>query len=104
MDSANQLQLELTETEQRLAELESQQVAEGLLTLSPEQTAALESFQQEKLRIRKELRDVRHGLDKDIERLGANLKLINIGLLPLLLTLLMGFTVWNKTTRQARRS
>lgn len=104
LDSANQLQLELTETEQRLAELESQQVAEGLLTLSPEQAAALESFQQEKLRIRKELRDVRHGLDKDIEGLGANLKLINIGLLPLLLTLLMGFAVWNKTTRQARRS
>jgi ABC-type uncharacterized transport system involved in gliding motility auxiliary subunit len=103
LDSANQLQLELTETEQRLAELESQQVAEGLLTLSPEQAAALESFQQEKLRIRKELRDVRHGLDKDIEGLGANLKLINIGLLPLLLTLLMGFAVWNKTTRQARR-
>lgn len=104
LDSANQLQLELTETEQRLAELESQQVAEGLLTLSPEQAATLESFQQEKLRIRKELRDVRHGLDKDIEGLGANLKLINIGLLPLLLTLLMGFAVWNKTTRQARRS
>ena len=104
LDSANQLQLELTETEQRLAELESQQVAEGLLTLSPEQAAALESFQQEKLRIRKELRDVRHGLDKDIEGLGANLKLINIGLLPLLLTLLMGFAVWNKTIRQARRS
>lgn len=104
LDSANQLQLELTETEQRLAELESQQVAEGLLTLSPEQAAALESFQQEKLRIRKELRDVRHGLDKDIEGLGANLKLINIALLPLLLTLLMGFAVWNKTTRQARRS
>jgi ABC-type uncharacterized transport system involved in gliding motility auxiliary subunit len=103
LDSANQLQLELTETEQRLAELESQQVAEGLLTLSPEQAAALESFQQEKLRIRKELRDVRHGLDKDIEGLGANLKLINIGLLPLLLTLLMGFAAWNKTTRQARR-
>lgn len=104
LDSANQLQLELTETEQRLAELESQQVAEGLLTLSPEQAATLESFQQEKLRIRKELRDVRHGLDKDIEGLGANLKLINIGLLPLLLTLLMGFAVWNKTIRQARRS
>jgi ABC-type uncharacterized transport system involved in gliding motility auxiliary subunit len=103
LDSANQLQLELTETEQRLAELESQQVAEGLLTLSPEQAAALESFQQKKLRIRKELRDVRHGLDKDIEGLGANLKLINIGLLPLLLTLLMGFAAWNKTTRQARR-
>ena len=103
LDSANQLQLELTETEQRLAELESQQVAEGLLTLSPEQAATLESFQQEKLRIRKELRDVRHGLDKDIEGLGANLKLINIGLLPLLLTLLMGFAAWNKTTRQARR-
>jgi hypothetical protein len=43
-------------------------------------------------------------LDKDIEGLGANLKLINIGLLPLLLTLLMGFAVWNKTIRQARRS
>ena len=50
-----------------------------MLTLSPEQALALEDFQDQKLSIRKQLREVRHGLDRDIQGLGANLKLINIG-------------------------
>ena len=100
LQSANQLQLELAETEQRLNDLESQQVAEGRLSLSPEQTAAIDNFQAEKLRIRKQLRDVRHGLDQEIEALGSSLKLINIGLMPLLLTLLLGLLVWARTSKR----
>ena len=61
----------------------------SLLSLTAEQEAALQRFQQEKLRIRKELRNVRHQLDKDIETLGSTLKFLNIVLLPLLLTLLL---------------
>ena len=50
--------------------------------LTPEQQAELERFQQERLRIRKELRDVRRSLDVEIERLGTVLKVLNIALVP----------------------
>ncbi|MDG1836932.1 MAG: ABC transporter, partial [Pseudomonadales bacterium] len=71
----------------QLNEVESSQSDQNLLALSPEQEQAITQFQDEKLRIRKQLRDVRHQLDKDIEGLGATLKLINIIVLPLLLVL-----------------
>ena len=44
-------------------------------------------FQDQKLRIRKELREVRHRMDSDIERLGMVLKVVNIVVAPVLLTL-----------------
>ena len=94
LQSAEDLQVRLSETERQLEELESARVSDGLLTLTPEQEAALGRFQEEKLRIRKELRDVRHQLDKNIEDLGSSLKFLNILLLPLLLTsLLVGVRV-----------
>ena len=82
------LQQQLDETEKRLAELEEQR-DKDTLTLSPEQQATLNGFQQEKLRIRKALRDVRHELDKDIEGLGTWLKVLNIAILPIILTLIL---------------
>lgn len=86
-DKEKQLQERLQQTEVKLAELE-QQKAEGSATLlSPEQEAELVSFQQEKLGIRKQLREVRHQLDKDIETLGTQIKMINIALIHLLLVI-----------------
>ena len=92
--SAEQLQLELNETERQLADLESQQESDGVLRLSDEQEAALVRFQDEKLRIRKALRDVRHRLDQDIDQLGGQLKLLNIIVLPILLTLMLAMAAW----------
>ena len=92
--SAEQLQLELNETERQLTDLESQQESDGVLRLSDEQEAALVRFQDEKLRIRKALRDVRHRLDQDIDQLGGQLKLLNIIVLPILLTLMLAMAAW----------
>lgn len=92
--SADDLQAELAETERKLAELEAERTENNLLSLSPEQEAAIDQFQQEKVRIRSELRDVRYQLDKDIEALGATLKLLNVILLPLVLTLLLFLMTW----------
>ena len=92
--SAEQLQLELNETERQLADLESQQESDGVLRLSDEQEAALVRFQDEKLRIRKALRDVRHRLDQDIDQLGEHLKLLNTIVLPILLTLMLAMAAW----------
>ena len=100
LTNAEDLQARLAETDRQLSELESARVDDGLLTLSSEQEAALVNFQGEKLRIRKELREVRHRLDQDIEQLGGKLKFINILLMPLLLTLaLLGIRVLGLLSR-----
>jgi ABC-type uncharacterized transport system involved in gliding motility auxiliary subunit len=84
-DQEQILQQQLDDTEQKLLELQSQQVEGGALVISPEQQLAIDEFMQKKVTIRKSLRDVRHQLDKDIESLGNWLKLINIALVPLIL-------------------
>ena len=96
--SEQRLQQELEETEQQLSALQDQRDGDnGVLTLSAEQQAALEQFQQKKIEIRKELRNVQHELDKDIEALGMRLKILNIFVLPLLFTLLLwGLVAWQR--------
>lgn len=89
LESAQELQARLAETERKLSELQQTRTEQNVLSLSPEQQEALEQFQEEKLRIRKQLREVRHELDEDIEQLGATLKFINVVLFPILLTLLL---------------
>lgn len=83
----NTLQTRLADTEKKLAELERVRGKKDKALFSPAQEKELESFQQEKLTIRKQLREVQHQLDKDIEELGTRLKLINILLMPLLVCL-----------------
>jgi ABC-type uncharacterized transport system involved in gliding motility auxiliary subunit/ABC-type transport system involved in cytochrome c biogenesis permease component len=84
-----ELEKELRDTEQKLTELQGEQDGSALL-LSPAQQQALENFEAERLRIRKELRAVRAGLDEDIRQLGAWLKFINGVLAPALLVLALG--------------
>ncbi|HEY8331902.1 MAG TPA: Gldg family protein [Pseudomonas sp.] len=81
------LKQQLAQTEQRLAELQQSDSPEQVLELTPEQQATLQQFMQDKLKIRKELREVRYQLNADIEGLGRVLKFVNIALVPLLLTL-----------------
>jgi len=78
-----QLQLQLQQTEQRLAELQ-----DNSGEISGEQRAELERFIEQRLLIRKRLRQVQRDLDSDIEQLGRWLKVINIGMMPLLIGLL----------------
>lgn len=79
------LQQRLAATEAQLAELQGPN-AEGAIELTNEQQAALQGYLKEKLRIRKELREVRYQLNADIDALGRTLKFFNIALVPLLLT------------------
>ena len=101
-ESAELLQQRLDETEQQLAELQRNRHESNQLALSPEQEQALARFQDEKLRIRKQLREVRLKLDQDIERLGMALKVLNIVVMPLVLTLaLFGWHRWRMRRRRA---
>lgn len=94
------LQQRLAETEQKLAVLQQGDDPAKTLELTPEQQATLQQFLQEKLQIRKDLREVRYQLNADIEALGRSLKFINIALIPLLLTLGV-LTVWWWRRRRA---
>jgi ABC-type uncharacterized transport system involved in gliding motility auxiliary subunit len=82
-----ELDKELRETERKLSELQASRDDQGSLLLSPEQEAELRRFQQERVRIRKELRDVRRSLDVEIERLGTALKFWNIFFIPILIAI-----------------
>jgi len=81
-DKEQELEKELRETESKLAALQSKGDKASALVITPEQEREIEHFQTEKLRIRKELRAVRAGLDADIKRLGTLLKIINIVVVP----------------------
>ena len=84
------LQQELQNIEQQLTALQNQQGENGeMITLTPEVENQLEEFRKKKLSIRKQLRDVQHQLNKDIEALDFKLKLINIALVPFILTLIV---------------
>ena len=81
----DRLQQELVSTENRLSELQEARDDQFALSPTPEQEAELDKFTDERLRIRRELREVRRNLDASIQRLGAFLKVINIGLIPVLI-------------------
>ena len=65
------LQQELAETEARLAELQSARGEEDLLVLTDEQQVEVQRFMDRKLEIRKDLRQVQHDLQRDIDLLWA---------------------------------
>lgn len=83
-----ELQKQLSTMEQKLTELQSRRNDQSSLILTPEQEKELAKFQQERVRIRKELREVQHGLQQNIDSLGNWLKLVNILLMPLVVTVL----------------
>jgi len=84
-EKEQELMQRLQDTEQRLVELEKARQDGDSLILSPEQQQELVSFRQEKIGIRKDLRDVRRNLRRDIDSLDSRLKFINIALIPILI-------------------
>ena len=82
-----ELQGELQQTESKLTELQSKRNDQASLMLTPEQEAEVKRFTSEKARIRKELREMQRGLDVEIDRLEAWLKVINIAIAPLAVAL-----------------
>lgn len=93
-----ELEEELHNTEQKLGELQSKRSdANTAMIMSPEQQEELRRFQEQKIRIRKDLREVQHGMNRDIDRLGQHLQLINILTMPLLLTAFaLGALIWRR--------
>ena len=98
------LQKELSATEQKLTALQSAKSQDQAQILSPEQKTEVDNFIKRKLEIRKELRRVRAHLDEQISTLGSRLKFINIALMPLLVTLLaLAFAWWRNRRRRSAK-
>jgi len=98
-----ELQQRLQEAEENISRIQQlrQEGEQSLLT--EQQRAEIEAFQQERLRVRRELRSVRHELDRDIEHLGFVLRLINIWLVPVLVTMAaVGLWLFQRRRRSRR--
>jgi len=93
------LEQELIATEKRLAKLQPGKA--GSTANDSEQRKALDRNLKRKLSIRKQLREVQHQLDAEIDALGTRLKLVNILLIPFLL-MLIGIRYGTWRTRRAR--
>ncbi|WP_084004448.1 GldG family protein [Terasakiispira papahanaumokuakeensis] len=93
---AEELKAQLADTEQRLQALQQERQQTQQMTLSPQQEKEVQRFIERRSDIRQALRQVQHQLDRQIDTLGAWLKFINIGLVPLLLILAYLFWAWRR--------
>ena len=97
-----QLEDELAKTEESLSKLQTSKPGGNEALLSADQAHEIERFQQEKLRIRKELRAVKAGLERDIKGMGVWVKFFNVLLLPLVLTgIALLVAGWTRRRRHA---
>ena len=85
-----QLERELKSHGREAHALQSKRNDKSSMILSPEQEQELERFQQEKTRIRRELRDVRSRAGRGHHAPGHGLKVVNIALVPAAFALIAG--------------
>lgn len=102
LQKEKELQSELADTKRRLEELQPAKGSSDTST-SAEQKQEIEQFLQRQLAISKELRDVQHQLNAEIDALGTRLKVINIVMLPALITLVGLMYGWKRTRRNRRQ-
>jgi ABC-type uncharacterized transport system involved in gliding motility auxiliary subunit len=102
LQKEQELEQELADTRRRLDEL---QPAKGshANTATAEQRREIEQFRQRQLAINKELRDVQHQLNAEIDALGLRVKFINIVLVPALVVLIGLLYGWRRTRHSRRR-
>lgn len=77
----------LEDTQNQLNQLQTKKDEGQQFILSPEQKDAIARYRDQEIAIRRELKDVRKSLRQEIERLGLKVKLANIVVMPLLISL-----------------
>jgi ABC-type uncharacterized transport system involved in gliding motility auxiliary subunit len=83
-DKIAELEQGLNETQTRLAELERSKDAGQQFILTPEQEAEIKSFREKEAAAKKELKDVRKTLRREVDALEQRVKWTNILAMPLL--------------------
>jgi ABC-type uncharacterized transport system involved in gliding motility auxiliary subunit len=94
-----QLSAQLEEVKRKLANLEENKPQSGNLIVSRDQLDAIRKFRLEEQRTRKALKDVRKVLRQDIESLGNTLLMVNLLLVPLLVSVAGFYFIYTRTTR-----
>jgi len=99
-----ELQDKLKETEKKLSDLLTKEQASGATILSADQQKAIEDARKEILTLRRELRLVQNDLRKDIDQLETTLRVVNIGLIPLVVALIAIVLGVIRISRRRRRA
>src|SRR6056297_579063 len=99
-ETEQRLEAELRQAEDRLTQLQQGRGDSDLSILTPDQEAEIDRFMEQRLEIRRQLRQVRRELDEEIEALGTRIKIINIMLVPLLVTMVALFVAWRRRRQQ----
>ena len=97
------LEAELAETEQRLNELQQARGDVDLSVLTAEQETEIDRFMAQRIDLRRQLRQVRRDLDREIEALGTRVKVLNIALMPLLVTVFALVLAWRRRRAFSQR-
>jgi ABC-type uncharacterized transport system involved in gliding motility auxiliary subunit len=93
------LTAKLKDVQEQLAKLERAGEGENVI-LTEKDRQAIERFRSEMLTVRRELRDVKLALRRDIDRLDSWLKFANIGAVPLLIGIGgLGWAAWRRRRR-----
>ena len=102
LQKEQELEQELAETRRRLDELQPAKGSAGS-TVTAEQRQEIEQFRQRQLAINKELRDVQHQLNAEIDALGLRVKVLNIVLVPMLVVLIGLLYGWRRSRHSRQR-
>ncbi len=86
-EKETELLAQLTAADNKIREMQREKKEGNELALNIKQQKEIANFRNEKIKVRKELRNVQHELRKNIASLETQMKFINIGLMPLLIGL-----------------
>jgi ABC-type uncharacterized transport system involved in gliding motility auxiliary subunit len=96
------LQEQLRLTQMRIDELQAAKSDDQMLIISPEQRQEIEKFRRQMADTRRELKEVRKNLRREIEELGFRLKIINLAAMPALVVLFGLARGWRRRARARR--
>ena len=92
----------LEKSKSRIVELESRAQASGGSLLTPEQQVEIQAVRTQVLKTRKQLRDVQHNLNRDIDDLETRLKFANMGLVPVAVSVIAAILALFRLRRRRR--
>lgn len=99
-----ELTTQLRDAERQLSELQSKAKQGSSKLLSSDEQQTIERFRTEATRIRRELRDVQHALNRDIDTLATTVKALNIVAVPLLVAVAAVILAMARVRRRALRT
>jgi ABC-type uncharacterized transport system involved in gliding motility auxiliary subunit len=85
-DKIKELEKSLTDTQQKLNDMQAKKEGGQRFIISPEQQTAIQQFRKDEARVKRELKKERKNLRQDIESLQTRLEWVNIAGMPCLVT------------------